>query len=82
MTIQSSAIYGRFITVLSGWRLSLRCASDWLTTNNRHVKRPRESIDDGFESKLLHTVHGVGYVTPPKWISFQVAVQVGGGIVG
>jgi len=27
-----------------------------------YVKRLREKIDDGFESKLLHTVRGIGYV--------------------
>jgi DNA-binding response OmpR family regulator len=27
-----------------------------------YVKRLREKIDEGFESKLLHTVRGVGYV--------------------
>src|SRR5579883_488566 len=27
-----------------------------------YIKRLREKIDDGFESKLLHTVRGVGYV--------------------
>jgi DNA-binding response OmpR family regulator len=27
-----------------------------------YVKRLREKIDDGFESKLLHTVRGVGYI--------------------
>jgi len=27
-----------------------------------YVKRLREKIDDGFETKLLHTVRGVGYV--------------------
>jgi DNA-binding response OmpR family regulator len=27
-----------------------------------YVKRLREKIDDGFETKLLHTVRGAGYV--------------------
>ena len=27
-----------------------------------YIKRLRQKIDDGFESKLLHTVRGVGYV--------------------
>lgn len=27
-----------------------------------YIKRLREKIDDGFESKLLHTVRGIGYV--------------------
>ena len=27
-----------------------------------YIKRVREKIDDGFETKLLHTVRGIGYV--------------------
>ena len=30
------------------------------------VSRLREKIDKGFETKLLHTVRGVGYVLEPR----------------
>lgn len=34
-------------------------------TVNFHVASLRKKIDDGFETKLIHTVHGIGYVLRP-----------------
>jgi two-component system copper resistance phosphate regulon response regulator CusR len=31
-----------------------------------HVRRLRAKADDPFESKLIHTVRGVGYVLEPR----------------
>jgi DNA-binding response OmpR family regulator len=31
-------------------------------TVNFHVASLRKKVDDGFEAKLIHTVHGIGYV--------------------
>ena len=56
-----AANYGK---VLSRDTIQSRVWMDEFSTSNTvevHLKNLRRKLDDGFETKLIHTIHGIGY---------------------